>query len=1001
MSVSVIKSGPYFSSGPIKWSDLRSNFKETSSGSISASELFVDTRLAVRDPIVPDSTENTSIPTDGYPGGVFSETSNNWKASLMRNSIKRYTANQTGSDANLDLGFADGGGQGIDWDGQNNLDLEGSTTGNYGRNVQKIININGICYSSDTGDNGISGGGGTGSGKKAACSLVLEKGVPIGSGTLKALNVRFYLKPGSGIYGSAGRLGYFPDSHGDKTLSDPGKDGGVALTIRHEGQENRTWIYNEGGELFGGGGGGEQGEQGAWPVQAGTCDRGYSTSCSSGYYFGGYDEGCHGSSSGGCNAGDQTYMLHIATLPCPGGGGSGSIYAYYCKFTSCSTTWLGSYASTMPEQGRGGAGGEGAGWGFRVNVNGGKQSATQGSGGKANVPAKCSGGESPTGASNSTPGGAGGDGGDYGQPGGSTNGISPSATGLSQGEGGGKGGAAMCGRYFNPVIQGYNTTQYVKGSVGLECDGTEGTPVIPPDIPTATITSHSAHVRFNYPANDGTNKQTLNCTNSSTGQKVRFKILNIWDDYGDISSIALSKFELKRADGSVIWESSRDRRKGTRLSPVLELDEGKYDVVWHDLNNYNRPPSGANWCRNQFILEYGQRIELFDDGDDPDEGGYGYRTKINNQFIICPEDQVSDESVTWEKSYTGSPMDGVNPDGSYEYVAIKEYWSQFMRDYAVWEQNSDPKTQNGDVSVTQSYLLQSGVQGEHIIEIQSDNDCELFINQAHIASTTKYESHYPMNVGISQCGRWESKNANSGQASGTLVTNGTPIKYNYSGEKRAFSVTSWNRKFQSEDYDIIYGPAYVANESYVKQFKNDAGTSQEFTIVFQGVEKGRLEIGGGQGFPLETVENGLKRRYYAGERVVNNGNPWDSPDYWEIRVEEHSNPEDWQHNPAGVAFRVKDPNGKIVLTSTEFKQAEGTVYGRGSASWSVTGVDLNLPTDSIYQIQSPVNDQSFTISPGQTSGTTNFSPTYGTQTYKVYAKNSGGTSSPPGEFTVQ
>ena len=175
-----------------------------------------------------------------------------------------------------------------------------------------------------------------------------------------------------------------------------------------------------------------------------------------------------------------------------------------------------------------------------------------------------------------------------------------------------------------------------------------------------------------------------------------------------------------------------------------------------------------------------------------------------------------------------------------------------------------------------------------------------------------------MNVGISQCGRWESKSSNSGQASGTLVTNGTPIKYNYSGEKRAFSVTSWNRKFLTEDYDIIYGPAYVANESYVKQFKNDAGTSQEFTIVFQGVEKGRIEIGGGQDFPLETVENGVKRKYYAGTRVVNNGNPWNSPDYWEIRVEEHSNPEDWKHNPAGVAFRVKDPNGNVILTSTEF-----------------------------------------------------------------------------------
>tara|TARA_B100000965_G_scaffold21856_1_gene16439 strand:+ start:6092 stop:9085 length:2994 start_codon:yes stop_codon:yes gene_type:complete len=997
MSVSVVKSGPYFTgSGPIKWSDLRTYFKETSTGTISASELFVDTRLAVRDPIVPDSTENTSIPTDGYPGGVFSETSNNWKASLMRDSIKRYTANQTGQDENLDLGFKKASGGGIDWDGQNNLDVEGSITGNYGRNVQKVININGTVYSDDDGENGLTGDGGIGKNKKAACSLVLEPGVAIGSGTLKALNVRFYLKSGSGIYGSAGKKGYFPDSHPDKTLSDPGKDGGVALTIRHEGEENRSWVYNEGGELFGGGGGGEQGEQGAWPVQKGICDRGYTTSCTSGYYFGGYDEGCHGSSSGGCNAGDQTYMLHIATLPCPGGGGSGSIYAYYCRFTSCSTTYLGSYDSTLPQQGRGGAGGRGAGW-----DNGAKQGSTSGEGGKANIPATCSGGETPSGASNSTPGGAGGDGGDFGQPGGSTNGISPSATELDQGEGGGKGGAAMCGRYFNPVIQGYNTSQYVKGSVGLECDGTEGTPVIPPDIPTVTINSHSAHVRFNYPVNDGTNKQTLNCTNSSTGQKVRFKILNIWDDYSDISDIALRKFELKNTDGSVIWESTRDRRKGTRISPVLELDEGKYDVVWHELHQYNRPDSGANWVKNRHILSFGQRIELFDDGSDPDEGGLGFRAKINNQFIICPEDQIADDSVTWEKSYNSAKHDGYDNNGNREYVAIHDYWSQFMRDYAVWEQNDDPKTQNGDAQATQEYLLVSGVQGEHTIEMQSDNDCELYINEDLIAHTTKYDSHYDMNEGISRCGRWESKNPDSGKPAGTLVTDGTPIKYDYSGERRSLRVIAHNRKFVDTTYDVIYGPAYVANESYVKQFKNDAGTSQEFTIVFQGVEKGRIEIGGGQSFPIETVENGLKRRYYAGERVVNNGNPWNQPDYWEIKVEEESNPEDWQHNPCGVAFRVKDPNGNVVLESTDFNQAEGTVYGPGEIQWSVSGVDLNLPTDSIYQNQSPVNDQSFKITPGQTSGTSRFNPTYGTQTYKIYAKNSGGTSNPPGEVVVQ
>ena len=77
MSVSVSKAGPYYASGEIKFSSLRSNFraqqrKTTSGGSetfntdnaaISASDLLRNTDTAEQNPIVPDSTENNNVAT--------------------------------------------------------------------------------------------------------------------------------------------------------------------------------------------------------------------------------------------------------------------------------------------------------------------------------------------------------------------------------------------------------------------------------------------------------------------------------------------------------------------------------------------------------------------------------------------------------------------------------------------------------------------------------------------------------------------------------------------------------------------------------------------------------------------------------------------------------------------------------------------------------------------------------------------------------------------------
>jgi len=51
----------FFSSGSISFSELRTNFKESSSGQITASELLRNTNVLDTNPIVPDATENADI----------------------------------------------------------------------------------------------------------------------------------------------------------------------------------------------------------------------------------------------------------------------------------------------------------------------------------------------------------------------------------------------------------------------------------------------------------------------------------------------------------------------------------------------------------------------------------------------------------------------------------------------------------------------------------------------------------------------------------------------------------------------------------------------------------------------------------------------------------------------------------------------------------------------------------------------------------------------------
>jgi hypothetical protein len=121
MSATVTKAGPYYSSGSISFSSLRSNFKEAGSGSISASELRRNTTTSNTNPVVPDATENASV-----------STASNLALSQFRNTIKYYYITQTGTDTNFDI------------DAQ-------TWNSNLNKNIRKWMYIQGTIGSSSTG----------------------------------------------------------------------------------------------------------------------------------------------------------------------------------------------------------------------------------------------------------------------------------------------------------------------------------------------------------------------------------------------------------------------------------------------------------------------------------------------------------------------------------------------------------------------------------------------------------------------------------------------------------------------------------------------------------------------------------------------------------------------------------------------------------------------------------------------------------------------------------
>lgn len=200
MAASVTKT-PLFTSGEIKWSDLRNAFRGSGT-QISASELRRNTSTSAADPIVPDATENAQVAT-----------SSNWRASQMRNTIKTYDITQTGTNNNNSSLSAVGFNIGTQ-----------SWNSNLGKNIKKRMIIDGVIGSSNVGQY---------------------------AAYLNELAYNLRIEVNGGIYGQGG----------DGSSSGVGQVGGPALYVRSTGGRVNV-VVGGSANIFGGGAGGSRGRNG-------------------------------------------------------------------------------------------------------------------------------------------------------------------------------------------------------------------------------------------------------------------------------------------------------------------------------------------------------------------------------------------------------------------------------------------------------------------------------------------------------------------------------------------------------------------------------------------------------------------------------------------------------------------------------------------------------------------------------------------------------------------
>ena len=208
MATSIATAGPGALSGEIKFSQLRKFFLKMNQrntfsdsetfdaeiGSVSASELLRDTTGTT--PNVPDSTENSNIAT-----------TNDWRPSQFRNSVKYYYIQQSGVEINYNIGSQN-------WN--NNLN----------KNILKKAYIDGTCGST----------------------------TPLVSGCRLVTSTKNIIIDVGGVIYGAGGVGAIAGGNGG--------NGGTALEVSASSNNILVSLRSTSVNIFGGGGGGSGGGRG-------------------------------------------------------------------------------------------------------------------------------------------------------------------------------------------------------------------------------------------------------------------------------------------------------------------------------------------------------------------------------------------------------------------------------------------------------------------------------------------------------------------------------------------------------------------------------------------------------------------------------------------------------------------------------------------------------------------------------------------------------------------
>ena len=638
----------------LKFSELRLAFKEVSSGSVSASELFRNTNVDVTNPIVPDSTENEDISPDTYDaaGNLFSGNGTNLVISTLRNSVKRYKATQSGTQSQFDAGRFDGT-NGIDWSGggASGRDSTNFTNGNYSKNVPKTLVITGHCYSTDTGTDGDPQSNNVGSDKASAAKLI--PGCNVYNNKIEVTGK---------IHGAGGLGGN--DTRGWPHGNAPGKDGGNALKVSHQGNATEV-IVGQNAEIWGGGGGGEQGSNGETGDEGPLGDR---ADCGNTYTV----EQCNGTPS--CNAGDtqisgptvsgQCNRNEFCWLRLPWGGCVGRNVTYdNVNQITCSSA----EKSTTPAQGIGGAGGNGKGY---------NQARTDGAAGTSpdGLCPVCPAGTTLVGGRCGQPGGSGGDGGDWGQAGQSTAGENAGGTGDIHD--GGRGGTAICGtkpgtNTKSYTVSGTITTTTLKGL--YETGGCDGTQAEEPDTPPPTISFQTPqYVRFSYPA-----ASHLMVT-APDGIGVSFRLRYDFEDNPGQQRTHLDRLSLRRPDTNAqlaYWTGIKSNGQGKTGSSSWLVNNG-YMTYQHPPNpdDPNNFPSlyGVFGGHPNILLGAGEYPLVWDyDGWndlEEDEEGERYGYGVTQGLSLNPTNTIDGVLVPHANS-TAKPF---NRNGATEFMYCKE-----------------------------------------------------------------------------------------------------------------------------------------------------------------------------------------------------------------------------------------------------------------------------------------------------------------------------------------